>query len=407
MESQIAGLLDSQRRLETVVLDIWNDHRKQARCIRRLEHLVCKLTGTESSADAVDRITAGILGARVRQYVARRHAATAVQRYWRARVDQEKQRVATAVGRIQRSWRASQWRRAHAQWTALRRENARLRSAVVLQAAARCMIHARRADRGRAVVAAVARADRWPGVARRLSAVVGAARSIQLAYRRHAHDRPAKLRRLWQRMSIVAAEAGVCPITFAPIGDPLLCLVDMQTYEAAAIRKWVAQSGTSPVTREIVRPHHLVRPSRFKTWLAAVQADDYMRGHDRELFDAAGTGNVATVERLLTHGICSLDRTHDFRRTPLHNAARNGHAPVVRLLIAAGCEVDSVTNGWTPLLNAAYHQHFHVVQVLIEARADQQRSVDGRSVVDWAKRQGGTYDQLLAAGLDVPDGLFN
>lgn len=389
------------RRLETIVDGLRTERENQSRVIQKLEHALSKLTGVRLS---VDRIAAVLRAAWIRQWVAAWHAATAVQRLWRARAARRVAIAAAASGRIQRYWRASQWRRAHKQWTARRRANAQLRSAIVLQTAARRVICARRAKRGHAVVAAVARADRWPGVARRLLAVVRAARSIQMAYRRHAYDRPTKLRRLLKR--VVALNDGACPITFAPIVDPLLCVIDMQTYEAAAIRKWVARSGNSPMTRSPVQSHHLVRPHQFKAWLDAIRADAYIQGHNRELFDAAGMGNVETVQRLLTHGICNIDQTHDHRRTPLHNAARNGNALVARILIAAGCEIDPLTHGWTPLLNAVYHQHFHVVQVLIEARANQERTVDGYTVVEWAKRQGGTHDQLLSAGLDVCDGLF-
>ena len=58
------------------------------------------------------------------------------------------------------------------------------------------------------------------------------------------------------------------------------------------------------------------------------------------------------------------------RNTALHAAASSGHAEVVRLLLAAGAELEALQTGdWTPLHVAADLGHAAVVAVLLESGA--------------------------------------
>ena len=75
----------------------------------------------------------------------------------------------------------------------------------------------------------------------------------------------------------------------------------------------------------------------------------------KQLFDAAGKDEADLVRELLAGGTCWINRPNgDNERTPLHAAAREGHANIVQMLLHAGCEVDPKAGGWTPLMNIAY-----------------------------------------------------
>ena len=76
--------------------------------------------------------------------------------------------------------------------------------------------------------------------------------------------------------------------------------------------------------------------------------------------------------------------------TLLHNAADQGDAASVRLLLAAGAPVDPRSrSGWTPLLIAAARAHEEAVAVLIQAGADlNARSPQGGTALALAQARG-------------------
>lgn len=91
---------------------------------------------------------------------------------------------------------------------------------------------------------------------------------------------------------------------------------------------------------------------------------------NRALFVAAGSGNRAAVEDLLSKG-ADVSSRHMFGGTALHNAAWNGHAPIVRILLEAGSDVNAQNNvGAPPIYFAALAGHYEAVQVLVQAEAD-------------------------------------
>lgn len=126
--------------------------------------------------------------------------------------------------------------------------------------------------------------------------------------------------------------------------------------------------------------------------------------HTQTLHEAAASGNVAEVKRLLDKGVevntkdgkgrtplilaakgsntlevvkALLEKGADVNEksngeTPLSVAANFGNLEVVRALIARGADVNATNSAiaWTPLMVAAWRKHLEVVKVLIERGAD-------------------------------------
>lgn len=61
-------------------------------------------------------------------------------------------------------------------------------------------------------------------------------------------------------------------------------------------------------------------------------------------FDAAGSGDVATLESMLNSGVDVNVKDASFGHTALIIASRKGHLPVVELLLAKGADVNVTDN---------------------------------------------------------------
>lgn len=88
--------------------------------------------------------------------------------------------------------------------------------------------------------------------------------------------------------------------------------------------------------------------------------------HDR-LLDAAAAGDLDRVETLLAQGF--PPELPDQEWTPLQAAAYQGHAQVVRALVAAGARLDPDVED-TPLMLAAWRGHVAIARFLLEAGAE-------------------------------------
>lgn len=90
------------------------------------------------------------------------------------------------------------------------------------------------------------------------------------------------------------------------------------------------------------------------------------------LVESAAKGELSKVNDLLKSGI--NPDTKDLGgddTTPLFMAAANGHDNVVKILIAAGANVNAATEkGLTPLMLAAFQGSAHAVLTLLEAGAN-------------------------------------
>lgn len=85
--------------------------------------------------------------------------------------------------------------------------------------------------------------------------------------------------------------------------------------------------------------------------------------------------------------ISSLAQRNHLHDTPLHTVCTWGELGAVRHLVDAGADIDAQGDrGCTPLFNAVIGDSADVVNFLLGRGADASiRSVDGRSVLDYAK----------------------
>ena len=150
--------------------------------------------------------------------------------------------------------------------------------------------------------------------------------------------------------------------------------------------------------------------------LFAIPADEARAHNDNSatlhaetypLHEAAKTGDLDSVNHFITVHMADVNATIIYGKTPLHEAARYGHASVVSVLIAAGADVNAKNSGdFTPLHNAATYGHdVSVVSILIAAGADvnAKDNINGWTPLHGSARGGSASvaSILLAAEADV------
>ncbi len=110
-------------------------------------------------------------------------------------------------------------------------------------------------------------------------------------------------------------------------------------------------------------------------------------------------GHTEAVKLLVAAG-ANIDAENTKGQTLLHRAAWSGDTKVVKLLLAARANVDAVDNeGWTPLHGAAERGHTEVVKLLLNAGAKISVSnTEGRTALDLARERGHTEiaDAIIA-----------
>ncbi|GMH36815.1 hypothetical protein BSKO_04688 [Bryopsis sp. KO-2023] len=110
---------------------------------------------------------------------------------------------------------------------------------------------------------------------------------------------------------------------------------------------------------------------------------------NRNLFNAAGSGDSKKVKKLILKGADLASTQGEMKFTPLHFAAQEGHAEVVEILIQQGAKVTQTAGGLTALYMAARNGHLDVVKILVEAGADvDAQTEDGRSALFLAAQKG-------------------
>lgn len=122
------------------------------------------------------------------------------------------------------------------------------------------------------------------------------------------------------------------------------------------------------------------------TWKALLKSESYLKKGKAlfreeisedvdQLFDASKLGRTDEVRSILSSGMVDVDtggQSAYLVRAPLHLAAMNGHADVVKVLLGFGAD-PNINDFWgrgTPLVYAAAVGHKTVVQVLLDSGAN-------------------------------------
>ena len=89
------------------------------------------------------------------------------------------------------------------------------------------------------------------------------------------------------------------------------------------------------------------------------------------LADAARAGDVAGIQRLISHGADPNEIAGQNRWTPLLHAIHKGQVGSVNALLDGGADINRVSgNGVTPLMMAAGYGYTNIVELLLRRGAD-------------------------------------
>lgn len=89
----------------------------------------------------------------------------------------------------------------------------------------------------------------------------------------------------------------------------------------------------------------------------------------KQIFEAALSGNIVTVQELIGQGV-NVDSRTDNGNTPLHAAAAKGHLDIVQLLLAKEADINAQDNNdLTPLHQAAIGHRLNVAHLLLDRGA--------------------------------------
>lgn len=104
--------------------------------------------------------------------------------------------------------------------------------------------------------------------------------------------------------------------------------------------------------------------------------------HDCCPIHVASQGKPEIVKMLIAAN-CNVNVQDNRGNTPLHHAAMKGHSDIIKLLTEAGAEVNvQDKNNWTPLHCACYWNHSETVRVLLNLGADvNTQNKDNRTVL--------------------------
>jgi ankyrin repeat protein len=177
------------------------------------------------------------------------------------------------------------------------------------------------------------------------------------------------------------------------------------SYTAITLRILDVQTGEVTITETVNSKGGIDNMIESGIHQAAVKPiSGFLKTISAAIIEAAKTGNIKEVERLLQRGadVNSSDTVGD---TPLREAAGNGYTKLVDFLLSKGANVNAPdSSGWTPFNHAVYKCHKDIVKELIEKGAwVSMKDWFGNTALSWAAEgcDTGMVRLLLKAGAEV------
>lgn len=210
--------------------------------------------------------------------------------------------------------------------------------------------------------------------------------------------------RMTRRLSLAVLAALAAPVAgFALAEENDMTLIDaVLSGDAARVRSAIA-AGAALETRDAAKRTPLLVATRAnqveiaRLLIAAgadVNASDNIR--DTPLLYAGAEGRNEILRLILATGKADLKKTNRYGGIALIPAAEKGHPETVRMLLAAGSDVDHVNDlGWTALLEAVILSnggpvHQEIVGLLVDAGASNIPDKDGVTPLQHARQRGFT-----------------
>ncbi|XP_046584477.1 ankyrin repeat and KH domain-containing protein mask-like isoform X2 [Haliotis rubra] len=113
---------------------------------------------------------------------------------------------------------------------------------------------------------------------------------------------------------------------------------------------------------------------------------------DRRLYSASGAGDLETVKRILAAGHVDINtRGGYWSKTPVMEAAYEGHSDVVEFLVGRGADVSLVSGSGSNVLHyACLRGDWEIVKLIVSLNVVDinARNNNGETAADYARRQG-------------------
>ena len=153
---------------------------------------------------------------------------------------------------------------------------------------------------------------------------------------------------------------GMCPLHYAAWGGHLAVVKLLLTGRIEAVRSIIdskALNGETPLHQAARNGH-----AKVVTMILQYGGDSTVRNAEQMMaVDLASQfGRAVVVDALLSFrpDIITLSETSAYNHTPLHLAARNGHAGLVEMLLDRGHAINSSTSNGSALYGALSHRLF-------------------------------------------------
>ena len=131
---------------------------------------------------------------------------------------------------------------------------------------------------------------------------------------------------------------------------------------------------------------------------------EVVKNYNKQLLEAAQSGNVAGVRDALDHG-AAIETKGDYNDTALNYAAQQGYLEIVKLLVERGADINNKGGGdKTPLMCAAFNsstaEHNKIVEYLIEKRA-----LISDSLLSGVQLKVNILEENAESGMVLPEGV--